>query len=308
MRVVEPTSPVPHHRHDRKSPFRHIVRLGKKRNGEVVVKKKKLLSPKSKKSSSSSSSTSSSSSSFLEEASASHSTICTEISFLTSSFSEADDVTVNVVVDDTGDDERRVRFALQQTVVHEYQEVPYEDHHRVYMSSDELQQEKDDAAEAAKAFARNNRECVERLELLLDSPFQKRTKNNKNRKAEEGEEDKDGGSDVPDEGLFSMSDFEAIQVLCKSEGLRGLEHRVSALMRRHQRHVNESVLSRHRSLKAEDKPCSDMILRSRCQLVNKTTKELAIKMAQGDAVEAKRIYDEDQHRLAVPSSSDPRNL
>ena len=188
---------------------------------------------------------------------------------------------------------RGVRFEKEKNgqikaTVHRYKAVASKESRRVYPTSEELREMKDEAIMLAESFAEENPNLIARIDLMLDSPFQKTLQQSSSSSSSSSRR-----IDTSRPQTTPMSEFQAIKVLCESDsGARGLENVMSSLMRRHQRHVICSILSRHKSLVKEGSTCADMMLRSRCELLNRSARELALKIAQGDAAEARKIQGE----------------
>jgi hypothetical protein len=181
---------------------------------------------------------------------------------------------------------RRVRFAMAAECrndgdgegrvaeeVHRYRAVSRRRRDLCYMS----RREQGEALQRAKAFAETYSDLHEDWHgtiagLLLGS---------------------DDGRGSGDEDDDEDEDDEAVLILTESSA-RGLEFS-SRFLRKHQEWTNRSVLRRHRQLR-EDAAGADAdsaLLGEHCARLNRHTSRMAARLGQGDALQARIVYEED---------------
>ena len=137
-----------------------------------------------------------------------------------------------------------------------------------YTPRQELKQYKRDANEDAADFVRANALYVQCLETVFNSPLKC--------------------------GLASGVDEEdALHAIGECE-VRGLEGRMSPLIGRHKQWAVKSILRRQEQLRSEGMSAANSaeILRVCCEHVNKSTRELALKYAMADELQAQKIYED----------------
>ena len=164
---------------------------------------------------------------------------------------------------------RRVRFAEDengsiQEDVYIYKAVSETRKGRYYHSKADLQEMMQTAHQFAQDHISANPEWLNHVESLLFNSIESA-----------GDDD---------------SDVDHIIRLVSVSEARGLEFS-SPLLQKHQAWAVQSVLRRQKQLMAQRNPEPADLLRERCERVNRFTRAMALKVAKGDALEARRIYE-----------------
>lgn len=180
---------------------------------------------------------------------------------------------------------KRVRFsdsddaATAATTVHvtvrEYQLAPVECKTDLYWQKEELWQIHSDCRQYAAEYGHDNPVYVAAVNYLFDPPKK----------------------DMDDQATFTeavQQDADNIQILSKSP-CRGLEGRATTVIRAHRRWAVRAVLAMQahhecrNSTSASDLQERDSLLRTRSLQTSRRSQAFSIKLAQGDAYEARRI-------------------
>lgn len=134
----------------------------------------------------------------------------------------------------------------------------------------QMKQQKKNALEEATDYAQRNAHYVQCLEMLFSTPL----------KCSSSSENVD-------------QKYEALCIIGECEA-RGLESRMSPLIVRHKQWAMNSILRRQEQLKKEglSNTSAADVLRVCCEHVNKGTRDLALKYAMADEMEAQKIYVE----------------
>jgi len=168
---------------------------------------------------------------------------------------------------------RRVRFEVDENdevkqTVYTYEKIPALVAKHLYTSKKHTKERKRQCKEEATDYASQHQECVESIEVLLDTPLKR-----------------------ADDPVSDLSKAEAVSIIAQSES-RGLEIRMVRLVLRHQRWAIRSILSRYWQLRDDGVTEPEVILQARCRQVNRCTTEYALLMARADEKVAMQIYAE----------------
>lgn len=152
--------------------------------------------------------------------------------------------------------------------VHVYAAIPAQCRRNVYWSKFELNQLRRErkACEATYSLCDD---YVFSIERLLDSPLKCH--------------------------LVQSSDLteqQAVATLTQATHVRGLESRLSSLIQGHHRYAVRAVLTRHSQLRRDGVPHPEVLLRALSEQVSECNRDFAAKLAQGDRLEAIKVYQE----------------
>jgi hypothetical protein len=202
-----------------------------------------------------------------------------------------------------------VRFEIDperddvRSTVCEYEiDLDSEEFGNCYSPRCQLKQHKTLVIQNAHEFAQENREYVRALEGMFHSPLSPSLKASNKGKSRSSDENASSTSSTIDEDVGALFDLHGD---CYSES-RGLEPFMVPVMKRHKRWAISTTVRRHKQLTQESQrlqkkkgpKCADgnddaaEILRLCCEVINASTRDLALAMAEADSREAQRIYSE----------------
>jgi hypothetical protein len=169
-----------------------------------------------------------------------------------------------------------VRFAVDEndiikTDVHEYEKMNEDEASLCFTTKTQVKEQKKLVAKEASGYARDHVDFVDRLEALFNSPLM-------------------AGSPGP--AMDERKVIDLIFQIGESEA-RGYECRMCPLILTHKQWAMKTILRRQAQLK-KDGVCSSSLselLRTCCEQVNRNARDVAIKYAMADDVEAQKVYD-----------------
>jgi hypothetical protein len=172
-----------------------------------------------------------------------------------------------------------VRFEVDEndtiiTDVHVYEMVSEEEALRYFTNKEDARKQKKQVADEATEYASDHAEFIQRLCALFNSPLARSSASTM------------GEREVIDL-IFELGESDA----------RGFECRMCPQILRHKQWAMRTILRRQAQLK-RDGVCPSTIsnlLRTCCEQVNKNARDMALKYAIADDIEAQKAYDELDH-------------
>jgi hypothetical protein len=171
---------------------------------------------------------------------------------------------------------RAVRFEVDENDiivadVHEIEMINEADASQYFTTRAQSSKQKKQVAEEATEYAREHAEFIRRLEALFNSPLAR--------------------SPAP-----AMGEREVIDMIFEmgESDARGIECRMCPQILRHKQWAMKTVLRRQAQLK-RDGVCPatvSKLLRTCCEQVGKNSRDMALKLALSDDIEAQKAYDE----------------